>query len=157
MYFEVLTSYLLFSHLLLLEYRFWASDTGSGEGTLILVDDPRDLRSDKGYQILHSFWWMKHFSSFIRPGFLRVPIDNAVQDVLSSAWTGPNGRFNVIHINTSREYSRVTMNDLPEWVQRQTNSVWYSTLEEGFTYGGGFIGDEIWLQPRSITTIDSRQ
>lgn len=139
---------------------FWASGVDNKEGTLLLVDDPGDKSkwaNEKGFTVLHSLYWFQHFCKNIRPGFRRVQIAISVPDVLTTAWTGPDGQFVVININTSREYKRVTMLDLPAWIATQTNDVFYSTLDEGYTHAGGFNDNTVSLKPRSITSLLSRK
>lgn len=138
----------------------WATGAANDEGTLLLVDDPfrsgrSHWRNDRGFTVLHSFYWFQHFTKFIRPGYRRVQVDIAIRDVLASAWTAPFGVFSMIMINTSTVEAYVTLLDVPTWIPEQTTDLYYSTLDVGFTYGGRFRGTTLTLLPRSITTIFS--
>jgi glucuronoarabinoxylan endo-1,4-beta-xylanase len=126
----------------------WAS--GFSEGTLVLVDQ------GKGYKILQSFYFFQHFSRFIRPGYRRVQVDVGIKDVLASAWTGPAGAYSIILINTSSTQVYVSIRDMPVWIANQITLLYFSTLDQKFTYAGVFRGDSASLLPNSITTIHTK-
>jgi glucuronoarabinoxylan endo-1,4-beta-xylanase len=130
------------------------------EGTLVLVDNPFKDRSQwknpRGYQILHTFWWFKHFTRFVRPTYRRVQCDLAgLTNVLVSAWTGPNGEFSIILINTGTVQTSITLLSIPAWIPNQITDRYYSTLDVGFTYAGRFHGNRLSIPPLSITSLFS--
>jgi O-glycosyl hydrolase len=136
------------------------SDRPATEGSLILVENPFADRSTwqnpKGYRVLHTFWWIKHFMRFIRPTYRRVQCDiEGLNNVLISAWTGANGVFSIIMINTGGVQANISLRKLPVWIATQVTDRYFSTLDIGFTYSGRFYGDFISIPPRSITSLFS--
>jgi hypothetical protein len=130
------------------------------EGTLMLVDNPfmdrSKWRNPRGYQILHTFWWFKHFTRFIRPTYRRVQCDiTGIANVLVTAWTGPNGQFSIIFVNTGTVQTNITLLSIPAWIPNQITDRYYSTLDVGFTYAGRFSGNYISIPPLSITSLFS--
>jgi hypothetical protein len=123
----------------------WPS--GQNEGTLVLVDEGR------GFRVLQSFYWFQHFCRFIRPGYRRVQVDVAVKDVLVNAWTGANGAYTIIFINTSSSQAYVSINAIPVWFTTQRVYLYFSTLDQKFTHAGRFSGSLVSLLPQSITTV----
>jgi glucuronoarabinoxylan endo-1,4-beta-xylanase len=136
------------------------SNGPASEGSLILVENPFADRSTwqypKGYKVLHTYWWIKHFTRFVRPTYRRVQCDIAgLNNVLISAWTGANGVFSIILINTGSVQAEVSIRQLPSWIAIQNTDRYYSTLDIGFTYAGRFYGDFISIPPLSITSLFS--
>jgi glucuronoarabinoxylan endo-1,4-beta-xylanase len=130
------------------------------EGTMILVDNPfmdrSQWRNPRGYQILHTFWWFKHFTRFIRPTYRRVQCDiSGLPNMLVTAWTGANGQFSIIFVNTGTVQTNITLLSIPSWIPSQITDRYFSTLDVGFTYSGRFSGNFISLPPLSITSLFS--
>lgn len=136
----------------------WPKGVDNDEGTLILVEPMRDEKNwtnKYGYEIKHSFWWLMHFTRTIRPGYRRVAMDFGIRDVLATGWTGPNGHFAIILINTGTAQAFVTLSDLPYYVADQTTKIFYSTLEKGYTEAGELHGNFVSILPESIYSVIS--
>lgn len=137
----------------------WPVGAENDEGTMIMVEAMEDRerwRNERGFEVRHSFWWLMHFTRAIRPGYRRVDMDFGVRDVLASGWTGPDGHFAIILVNTAAKPAHVTLRGLPEWVADQTTKVFYSTLTLGYTEAPGELrGAFVSLHPESITSIIS--
>jgi glucuronoarabinoxylan endo-1,4-beta-xylanase len=130
------------------------------EGTLILVENPFKDRSKwtypKGYKVLQSFYWFKHFTRFIRPTYRRVQCDIAgVSNVLASAWISLKDEYSVILINTGTVAANVTLNGFPPLGANQVTDRLYSTLDVPFTNAGLFHGNFISIPPLSITSLST--
>jgi O-glycosyl hydrolase len=137
----------------------WAAGAPNNEGTMILVENPYADRSTwtnpAGYTVLMNFWWFKHFSNCIRPGYRRVQCDYTIANLLVSAWTGPYGEFAIILINTGSTQTKVTLLQIPTWVPLQTTDMYYTTLDQTYMYAGMFSGNVVTLRPTSICSIFS--
>jgi O-glycosyl hydrolase len=137
----------------------WAAAAPNNEGTMILVENPyadkKTWTNPAGYTVLMNFWWFKHFSNCVRPGYRRVHCDTAPANVLVSAWTGPYGEFAVILINTGSTQVAMTMLQIPTWIAHQTTDIYFTTLDQAYTYAGMLSGNAVTLRPTSITSIFS--
>lgn len=136
----------------------WPVGVDNDEGTMIMVEpmqNEKNWRNKYGFEIKHSFWWLMHFTRTIRPGYRRVDIDLGIRDVLVSAWTGPNGHFAIIIINTSSAQAFVTLSGLPEWVASQETKIFFSTLSKGYTEAGALQGNFVSVLPESIYSVIS--
>lgn len=137
---------------------FWGA--GTGEGTLVLVDNPFDSRSKwrnhEGFTVTQSFWFFAHFSRFIRPGYIRHGVESPSADILASAFSNRQGdRFCVILINkSSNEFAGLSVNGLPEVCQKL--DVYQSTTKRRMSLLGQLQNTlTVSLPPFSITTIST--
>jgi hypothetical protein len=73
-----------------------AGAAGGRQRTLIAVEERgwRDSwRTPAAYTILHSYWWLTHFSRHIPAKYRLVDVDAAVRDLVASAWMRHNGQL----------------------------------------------------------------
>jgi O-glycosyl hydrolase len=132
------------------------------EGTLLLVENPFKDRTKwlfpRGYKILHSFYWFKHFTRFVRPTYRRMQCDSSgLGNVLISAWLGPRGEYSMIFINTGLVPANITLQGLLQQNPLQVTDRYFSTLDVVFTNAGRFHGNLLSIPPRSITTLFTYQ
>jgi O-glycosyl hydrolase len=136
---------------------FWGA--GTGEGMLVLVDNPftgsRDKwSSERGFTILPNFWFYAQFCRFIRPGALRVHVDSSSRTVLASAYVQSRDRFCVILINTSRASVANVSILAGQTCVAGSSQVFQSTLDTSMTNLGQLQNGAIAsLPPQSITTV----
>jgi hypothetical protein len=136
----------------------WA--TGTGEGSLFLVDNPWSApatwQNAKGYAKTASFSWFQHFSRFIRPGMTRFGCtvsDTVGNSVKALCFSSASGESSVIMINFSTKMSLVKLRNLPGTRPR---SLFQSTLAGTFKNATASlppIEDNVWLPPESISTL----
>jgi len=114
------------------------------------------------YFVGASFYVMRHFSEFIRPGYIRVEIDfPPASEISASAFKSPCGtKLAVVLINPTDEDSEVA---LPLENYKITDSAVYQTALEKDSYeseeyyiniGALGQGNTVLLKAYSITTID---
>lgn len=137
----------------------------SKEGTMVIMDSPFDgIDTTKtwGFERTQSFYWFQHFCRFIRPGMQRMSIKDktpGLNGILILVFVSKviDGSSTVILINTTNVWTRAQCGFLPMPLEGKPRKVFYSTLDEKFTYAGLFpeMSTKIWLKPNSITTLHS--
>lgn len=141
----------------------WA--TGTGEGSLFLVDNPFDNErstwtNPKGYYKTQSFEWFRHFSNFILPGMLRVECqssDSIDKSIKLLCFIGDEGSLTAIMLNFGTKTALVSLNGFPEPPPNaMPKQLFYSTLTEPFTNATALMSplpNTVFLRAKSITTL----
>ena len=129
----------------------WPGDIG-----LVEIENPWGSGSwvnPKGYWLNPSYWSMKHFSYFIRPGYKRVQASSGDSDLLVSSYLSPDEKKLVsVFINrhtTDPVYATVNTGSF----QYDQSSVYQTEGENHWVSLGPVSGSQVILPPSSITTI----
>lgn len=130
---------------------------------MIVMDNPYDgsiQSGSPGYVLTQSFHWFLHFSRFVRDGMERVGTkdkSSSLRNVLVLAFVSKtDGSSTVILVNKSQKWLHVECGYLPHPVTEHPREVYYSTLNESFTYAGRMNPNtKVFLKPQSITTLYS--
>lgn len=137
----------------------WADD--SGEGSLLLFDNPFESRSKwkskQGFRKTASFDWFIHFTRYILPGMTRVVCDPSTtisSSVKSLCFVGFDGTMSIIMINFSTRMHLITLGDLP--VSLANPQLYSTSLTESFTNKTHTLpplANSVFLPGESISTL----
>lgn len=137
------------------EYNHW-SLIWPGDIGLVEIEFPwgaGDWISPKGYWLNPSYWSMKHYSYYIRPGFRRVAAGSGHSDVLASAYLSPDSkRLVTVLINRSATNSAYVTLNTGSFVYDLSN-VYQTVGEDHFIPLGLVVGSRLTLPASSLTTI----
>lgn len=155
--------------------------TGTGEGTLLLVENPFG-NPNAGFYRTTSFHWFRHFTNFIRPGMRQTSCDfgdGGYQGLLVLCYAAdksvPSGGpalsayysdfdfgdsenrdiYSIIVINTSYEEHTIQLSGLPGNPSPDTQKRFSSTLDSGFQEDQVHAGGEwsLCVGKRSIASV----
>ena len=129
----------------------WPGDIG-----LVEIENPWGSDSwvnPKGYWLNPSYWSMKHYSYFIRPGYRRVQTTSSDSDVLVSSYLSPDDKKLVtVFVNrhtTDPVYATLNAGSF----QYDQSSVYQTEGESHFVSLGSVSGSQLILPASSVTTV----
>jgi glucuronoarabinoxylan endo-1,4-beta-xylanase len=145
----------------------WPSTISNGQATdqqgLIYIDNPFNAQStwafSKGWSYNDSYYAMKHFSFFVKPGYIRYNSLVNNTDERMSVYQSPDGKTTVIVVmNLSATATDGLSMNLSN-IAYTTSTVYRSTFSTPIATGerwanlGGYSSNGLSLPPQSIATI----
>jgi O-glycosyl hydrolase len=145
----------------------WPSTISNGQAAdqqgLIYIDNPFNAQStwafSKGWSYNDSYYAMKHFSFFVKPGYIRYNSLVNNTDERMSVYQSPDGKTTVIVVmNLSATTTDGLSMNLSN-IAYTTSTVYRSTFSTPIATGerwanlGGYSSNGLSLPPQSIATI----
>ncbi len=128
----------------------------TGYDGLIGIEDPRQIaawRSARGYEIQDTYYSLKHFSAFTKPGDERVAAVSAEQSIEPVAFRSDDGRrLTVVALNTGQQTYRLRI-DVPNVSVQGGDLYRTSAAEHCQAIGSVVAGQSFTMPPRSIATV----
>ncbi len=129
----------------------WPGDIG-----LVEIENPFDQgnwTTQNGYWLNPSYWSMKHYCYFIRPGYKRVQTTSTDSDVLVSSYLSPDDKKLVtVFINRNTADPVYTTLNTGSF-QYDQSSVYQTEGENHFVSLGPVSGSQLILPASSVTTV----
>lgn len=135
-------------------YLYW--ELFWNDGGLVDLDNFESRGSwenPKGYQVNADYYAFKQYSKFIHSGWHRASASTESSDLKISAFLSPDeDDLTVVVLNASSQDSELSL-DVKSY-RIDGSSIYRTSNSENFTYVGEFfLGDNLTLPPKSITTI----